>query len=298
MKGPPLKLKQGSYAPLVTPLRPDGQLDESGLRRLIDHVIGGGCAGVLLLGSSGENAAVGRAVRRAALAVAADAGAGELLVGVAQCGIAESVEEIVAAEAAGATAVVVTPPFYGPVEPSAVERFYATVAERSPLPVLAYNIPSFTGVQVPVAVIRRLAESGALVGVKDSGRDLEYLQQVIDAVDELGDIAVFTGTDSLILPAMQFGASGAISIAANVAPAWTSALCAAVAAGELAEAKRLQRRLSRLAFALRTGPFPAGAKHAVALLGLCDPTMAAPARPLGDEERRELARFLAGEELI
>lgn len=293
-----MKLKQGSYAPLVTPLRPDGRLDESGLRQLIHHVVAGGCAGVLLLGSSGENAAIGRAVRRAALAVTADAGAGELLVGVAQCSVAEAVEEIGAAESAGATAVVVTPPFYGPVEPSAVERFYATVAERSSLPVLAYNIPAFTGVPVPVAVIRRLAESGTLVGVKDSGRDLEYLQQVIDAVGGLDDVAVFTGTDSLILPAMQFGASGAISIAANVAPAWTSALCAAVTAGELTEARSLQRRLSRLAFALRTGPFPAGAKEAVALLGLCGPTLAAPARPLSDEERRELARFLATEELI
>lgn len=290
----------GSYAPLVTPLRTDGSLDGDGLRRLVGHVLDGGCAGVLALGSAGENVTLGRSVRAAALAevAAAVVPRGQLLVGVVQCSLGEAVDDATAAADAGASAVVATPPYYGPLDEVAVERFYTQLAERSPLPVLGYHIPSFTGVPVPPRVIGRLAADGVLAGVKDSGRDLEYLQQVLDAVSGFPDVAVFTGTDSLILPAVQLGAVGAISIAANVVPGWTSSLCRAAADGETSRALSLQHRLSRVAFALRAGTFPAGTKAALAMLDVCAATTAEPARPLGEADLRRLTHALAAEGVL
>lgn len=288
-------VRPGSHVPLLTPLRADGSLDDDGLRRLVDHVVDGGCAGVLALGSAGENAALGVRLRRQVLPAVADAVGGrvQLLVGLAECSLDGALDEAEAAAKAGADALIVTPPYYGPVDEAAVERFYVALAERCPLPMLAYNIPAFTKVQVPAGVVGRLAEADVLVGVKDSGRDLEHFQRMVFAAADVPRFSVFMGSDTLILPALLLGGAGAVSIAANVVPAWTSALCDAVTAGDIALAQELQARLSTVAFALRAGVFPAAPKAALEMLGICGPTCAPPVEPLTSSQRQTLADTLA-----
>lgn len=280
----------GVLPALITPLHSDGTFDEDGSRRLVDHVLAGGVHGVLALGSTGEATSFETPVRRRILEVVTEAVGGRvpLLVGVAQTTVNGALEEIRAAHAVGARAALVVPPFYAPIDQPTVLAFYRQLAERSQLPILIYNIPGFTKVAVSPPVVARLAEEGAVAGIKDSSRDFEYFEQVLDAVGDRPDFAAFTGTDTTLLASMVVGAAGAITLSSNLAPAWGVRLYDAIRAGRWDEARQQQRLLLRLVMALRPGLFPTGVKAAMAMLGICGDTPAPPGAPLAGAERARL----------
>lgn len=280
----------GILAALATPLHADGSLDAAGCRRLLEHVLAGGVQGVLVLGSTGEMAALERPVRRRLLELAADATGRRvpLLVGVAQTTLGMALEELHAAAEVGARAALVVPPFYSPVDQATVLAFYRRLATRSPLPILIYNIPAFTKVTVAPSTVARLGEEGAVIGIKDSSRDFEYFEQVLDATSSRSDFVAFTGTDTMLLASLAMGATGAITLSANLAPGWGVRLFDLVRAGHWEDAREQQRRLLRLVLALRTGVFPTGLKAALALAGICGDAPAPPTSRLGEPERAVL----------
>jgi len=286
----------GIVPALATPLRPDGTLDERGCRRLIEHVLAGGVHGVLVLGSTGEMAALDHPVRRRLLEVTAEALSSRvpLLVGVAEMTLTTALHEIHAAAAAGAQAALVVPPYYSPIDQPTVLAFYRELATSSPLPILIYNIPGFTKVVVSPEVVSQLAEEGVVAGIKDSSRDFEYIEQVLDMTGDRPGFVTFTGSDTMLLGSLAMGATGAITLSANVAPDWGVRLYDLVRAGRWEDAREQQRRILRLVIALRTGVFPTGIKAALALVGICGDTPAWPATPLGEPERVRLRVALQG----
>ncbi|MFS0911203.1 dihydrodipicolinate synthase family protein [Microbacterium sp. 179-I 3D2 NHS] len=292
----PSALPSGVIPALPTPLTLDRRLDDAALRAVIDRAVGSGVDGLLLLGSSGEVASLGADVRERAVEVGLEAAAGRVpvIVGVAATDAPQTratVERLGRLPIAG---VLVAPPSYGTIDQRGVIALYEDVASVARQPVLGYHIPAFTGVRLEPATVAHLARSGALSGVKDSNRDLEYLQQIIALRDETDrPWHTYVGTDSLVLPSILLGAAGGITLAASVAPSWVVELVAAVRAGDLSTARRSQARLTKLILALRRGPFPAGAKGALALQGIATPTLAAPQTGLSDDELRDLAAVLA-----
>jgi dihydrodipicolinate synthase/N-acetylneuraminate lyase len=285
---------RGIFPALVTPLDGDGDVDRLACRRLVDHVIGGGVQGVLVLGSSGECATLDPSARRYVAETVAESVAGRcpILVGIAQPSLHLAIQDAQMAAAVGAVGVLVTPPYYGPVETETVAAFYRQLAEKSPLPLLAYNIPGFTHVAVPPSIVITLADEGVLHGLKDSGRDFDYFQQLAVGLRHRPAFRLLTGSDTLLLPALRSGAHGGITIGANVVPHWCAALYQAASSGEWPEAERLQARLIRLSVALRRGPFPVGAKTALSLLGVCGEEPSRPTRTLTGPERETLVAEL------
>ena len=187
--------------------------------------------------------------------------------------------------------MLVAPPFYGPVDQVAVRRFYAALKDRTDLPILAYHVPAFTGTAVEPGTVAALARDGVIVGVKDSNRDLEYLQQAIAVGHELRTPwSTYVGTDSLLLPALILGATGGITLAANIVPSWTAHLVQLHETGDISAAAELQARLTSLLFALRRGAFPAGGKAALSILGLAGPNLVAPAQGLTPPKSNNLPR--------
>lgn len=283
--------RHSSFAAVPTPLASDGSVDIAGLTRLIEHVADGGGDGVLVLGSSGEVAALDPGARRLVVETAVATADDRLAVfaGVATPSLHAARIEIAALQGAGAAAAVVAPPFYGPVDQATVARFYRALAQEASIPLIGYHIPAFTGVPLEVATVIGLARDGVLAGIKDSNRDLEYFQQVARAGDRTErPWSAFVGTDSLLMPAILLGGAGGITLGASVAPAWSAALVAACRRGDYDEAMREQRRLTRLILALRRGSFPAGAKAALDFLGICGPDLVPPARGLALDEAAEL----------
>jgi 4-hydroxy-tetrahydrodipicolinate synthase len=279
----------GVLVALASPLGRDGSVDEEGVKRLIEHVLGGGVHGVLALGSTGETASLDEPSRRKVLTAVIDAVAGRVpvLCGVAQPQLSSAIAEVEAAAKLGADAALVAPPFYYPMSQAGLLDFYREVAARADLPLMLYNIPQFTKVVADPASVAMLAREGAIKGIKDSSRDFEYFEAVCMATRDMPQFRLFTGSDTMLLASLAVGGAGTICGAGNVAPAWVVAIYDAYVRGDLETARADQDRLYRLVLAVRDGVFPSAIKAALHLEGVCEPWTAPPVSRL--EPRLESA---------
>ena len=277
----------GVLVALATPVTREGEVDEAGIRRLVQHVLDGGVSGVLALGSTGETASLDEASRRRLLGAVVRAVDGRVpvLCGVAQTQLSVVRAEIQAAATLGADAALVAPPFYYPTDQEGVLAFYRHVADGAALPVFVYNIPQFTKVQVEPATVATLAREGSIGGIKDSSRDFEYFEGVRIATRDLPAFRVFTGSDTMLVASLAVGGDGTICGAGNIAPHLVVRIYDEYRCGELDTARRSQDELCDLVMAVREGVFPLGIKSALHMLGVCEPWSAPPVRRL--DERRE-----------
>lgn len=310
-------LPAGVLVALVTPVAESGGLDRPALGRLVERVVAGGVRGVCPAGSTGEGP---RLTRRERVAVA---GAVRALLpddlpmvpGVVADTAAEALEELEELAEAGATAALLAPPTYYPMADDEVERLYRQLADASPLPLLLYNIPGMTGVRIAADVVARLAGHPRVAGIKDSSRDLEYLQDVLTATSGedafripgppsgattdttrtasagSGDspFRVYTGTDTLLMASLAAGVDGTIAASANLVPELGVGLHSAVVDGDLVTARRLQSALGEIVRACRRGPFPAGWKAALEIAGVCSRRLVPPGTALPLPAVSELA---------
>ena len=188
------------------------------------------------------------------------------------------------AEADGAAAVVLVPPYYLHPPLPAVERYYRAVRDAVSIPVLAYNIPSLVGYALPPPLIHGLARAGVLAGVKDTSGSLASVEAFLSGAPE--GFAVFPGDDSLAGPAIARGAAGAVMGIANVVPRLAVELVRAARAGDAARSGELQTLVDALVDVSRAGPFPATDKFLAAQLRGAEVGYRAPYDALSSEEER------------
>ena len=291
-----LKTLTGVLPALVTPLTPEGAVDEAAVDRLVEHVISAGVVGMLPLGSTGETASLDEPSRRAMLAATVKAARGRVPVicGVAQSHLAAAQAEVAAAAALGAEAALVAPPFYYLVDQQTVISFYRTLAAASSIPILLYNIPQYTKVVAEPATVATLAREGTIHGIKDSSRDFEYFELVCGATRDLRGFRIFTGSDTMLVASLAMGGAGTICGAANVAPSWVVRIYEDVQRGDWHAARDHQDELVDLVMRLRGGVFPAAIKAALELQGVCSAWPARPVAPLDARAKEGLGERLAG----
>jgi 4-hydroxy-tetrahydrodipicolinate synthase len=284
----------GVLPALVSPLHRDGSADESGIKRLVDHVIAGGVHGLLALGSTGEGASLGERIRWQVLTSVIEAGAGRVPVicGVAQPHLDAARGEVSAASRLGADAALVAPPFYYPTDQATVRAFYRRLAADSKIPLLLYNIPQFTKVVAEPTTVAELATEGTIAGIKDSSRDFEYFENVRLATRSLEHFRMFTGSDTMLLASLAMGGAGTICGAANVAPSWVVRIYDNFRRGDWNSARTDQEALIELVTALRAGVFPASIKASLQLQGICEPWPAPPTAALDDAATARLRESL------
>jgi 4-hydroxy-tetrahydrodipicolinate synthase len=293
---PTIENLHGVLPALVSPTTREGTVDEPAVGRLVEHVLDGGVTGLLALGSTGETASLDETARRKILesVVRAAGGRVPVLCGVAQSHLKAARAEVEAAARLGADAVLVTPPYYYPIDQSTLLAFYRQLADQSPVPILLYNIPQFTKVVADPANVAALAREGTIAGIKDSSRDFEYFEAMCIATRDLPKFRRFTGSDTMLLPSMVMGAAGTICGAANVAPAWVVLVYDEYARGELDAARHSQERLYELVTAVRAGVFPAAIKVALHMQGICEPWLAPPVQRLDERLEARLREQLDG----
>ena len=211
----------GITTPLVTPFEDDSnEIDEDAFADLIDHLLENGIDGVFPCGTTGEFASLSPEERKRVHELTVEHVDGEVpvLAGAAATTVDEAVEYADHAAEIGADAAVVTEPyFHGPNAPAGNQRFFEAVADRSPIPVLLYNIPPCTGGSIALETITTLAEHENVLGIKDSSGDLEYLLSIIRETPE--EFVVLQGYDNLLVPALRMGADGGLNALSNVVPA-------------------------------------------------------------------------------
>jgi 4-hydroxy-tetrahydrodipicolinate synthase len=288
---------EGVIVALLTPVDREGKVDHGALRQLVERVTSRGVTGVSPLGSTGEGYSLGLEQRLAVVdTVAGSVPAGmPVIPGVFAHNHEQAVAEIAAYANHGGTAVLAAPPGYYPLRAAEQEAYFSRLADAAALPLVMYNIPVYTKVQIAPAVAAALAAHPRVAGLKDSGRDLGYATELLDAVRAAGaaaDFSVLTGADTMLVPYLLAGARGTICANANVVPELVIAVYDAVSAGKLDDALRLEGRLRKLQAALGIGAPPAAYKAAVASSGVGEPWLVPPRLPLTEAETAELLERL------
>jgi 4-hydroxy-tetrahydrodipicolinate synthase len=270
----------GVLTALATPFKSDGQIDENTLRRLVDRSIDGGVDGVVACGSTGEFAAMSGAERRLVVETVIDQTAGRVAV-VAQTGAvstAEAVELSRHAQAAGASVLMVVTPYYEPLTLEETLHYLRTVASAVDIPIMLYNLPSATGVNLSPATVGQLArEVDNVRYIKDTSADMAQAGQLIHHYGDV--ISTFVGWDTLLLAALTEGAAGFMAGTANVMPAQLVSIHRALVAGDLDRARREWAHIYPLMDAIMSAPFIAAVKTALNAVGF---PVGSPRKPLLD----------------
>ena len=282
----------GCITALVTPFR-GGRLDVRGLRANVAFQVSSGVDGVLVNGSTGEAASLSDAESERAVrtVVAAARGRVPVIVGAGTNSTAKSVRAVQRARRLGADAVLVVAPYYVKPTQEGLYRHFRAVGDAAGVPVVLYNIPGRSSVNVLPATIERLArDCPGLVAVKEASGNID---QTSDIVARCGDrLAVLSGDDSLTLPILAAGGRGVISVTSNIVPRDVRRMVEEFLAGRPAEATRLHLDLFPLTKALfiETNPIPV--KAAMGMLGMAAGEPRLPLVPLSRESRPALRRAL------
>ncbi len=291
---------KGIVPPVVTPLREDETVDEAGLERLLEKVVGAGVHALFFLGSTGEQPALRDAVRDHALRTANRMVAGRvpLIVGTMASSTARAIDNIRAAEAGGATAVAVAPPHYFPSRGEAEHlAHYRACAAATGLPVVIYNIPSTTKVMLSPETMARIGELPNVVGAKDSSGDFVHFQRILERFRGLGKAAL-VGTPPLAAAAVLAGGQGAVPGIASIDPQLMLDVYDAAVRRDLDALPPLQARVHRLMDLVTHGAPIVCIKTALELQGICSAKACAPLQPLSPEKRETIAAILRELELL
>jgi 4-hydroxy-tetrahydrodipicolinate synthase len=290
---------RGSIAPVVTPFTADGAPDPDGLRTLIEFQLANGSHGISLGGSTGEPSAQTVAERAAAIRLAADTVADRVpfLPGTGSAKLDETLELTEVAREAGADAALVITPYYARPTQDALYSWYATVAAEFPdLPLVVYNVPSRTAVDIaPDTVARLFRDFDNIVGIKETTKDFEHFSRVLHACGP--ELLVWSGIELLCLPLLALGGVGFVSAVANLAPAAVAEMYTAWQAGDQERARELHYRLHPLVDLVFTETNPAAVKWLLAERGLLGSGYVRPPLiPLTEAGRARAAELLTGSE--
>jgi 4-hydroxy-tetrahydrodipicolinate synthase len=287
----------GVIVALLTPVSQAGRVDHGALRHLVERLVDRGVTGVSPLGSTGEGYSLDLEQRLAVVdTVARAVPAGmPVIPGVFAHNHEQAVAEVAAYAGHGGTAVLAAPPAYYPLSAAEQQGYFSRLADAAALPLVIYNIPVFTKIQIAPAAAVALAAHPRVAGLKDSGRDLGYATELLDAVAASGagaDFSVLTGTDSLLVSYLLAGARGTICADANIVPELVVAVYEAVRAGKVDDALRLEARLRAVQLACQVGTAPAAYKAALAAAGIGEPWLVPPRLPLTETETERLIQRL------
>lgn len=287
---------RGVLTALVTPMR-DGEVDTGALRRLVEEQIGAGIHGQVVCGTTGEAAALTPAEWDAAVGAVVEQARGRVpvIAGTGSNNTRAAVECTRRAAELGVDGVLVVTPYYVKPPLPGLLAHYRQVAAVG-LPVVAYNVPSRTGLALDAAGAAALAGIDGVVALKEASGDMKLDGHISSAVEP--GFGLLSGDDFTFLPLLALGGTGCISVVANAAPRLTAALYERFVAGDLAAARVLQLKLLPLMRALFLQPNPIPVKAALAMMGRIGPEIRTPLAELDEAHRPALQRALAELDLL
>ena len=288
---------RGSIVALITPFR-DGGVDESAYRALIDWQINEGTEALVPCGTTGESPTLDHAEHKRVVEVCIEAAAGRVpvIAGSGSNSTAEAIELTQHAKDAGAAAALVVTPYYNKPTQEGLFRHYQAIAESVDLPIIIYNIPPRSVIDMSVETMARLAKLANIIGVKDATADLT--RPIRTRLAAGPDFCQLSGEDGTALPFLAAGGHGCISVTANIAPARCAEMQRAWRRGDLATAMAMQDKLMPLHAALFCESNPAPVKYAASLLGRCSPETRLPLAPLSEASKETVRRAMTAVGLI
>ncbi len=290
---------RGILTALTTPFTADGELDESTLRAVVDRSIDGGVHGVVACGSTGEFTALSADERRRIVEVVVDQAGGRVPV-IAQTGATSTAEAIRLsrhAESVGADVVMTIAPYYEALSPEETTRYLKDVAGSVSIPVMLYNIPMATGVDLAPDTVGALAREVENISyIKNTTIDMAQSAQLIHHYGDV--ISTFVGWDSLLLASLVEGAAGVMAGTANIVPAELVAVWDAVQTGDIAAARAAWNSIYPVIDAIMQQPFVSAVKAVLGAVALPVGVPRAPMAPLDEQATARIADLVVARQLL
>jgi 4-hydroxy-tetrahydrodipicolinate synthase len=291
-------LFSGSLTALITPMRADGAVDEDAFADFVEWQIKQGTQGLVPVGTTGESPTLSHAEHRRVVEITIEVAAGRVpvIAGAGSNSTAEAIELTRHAKQAGAAAALVVTPYYNKPTQEGLFLHYTAIADAVDLPIIIYNIPPRSVVDMSVETMGRLAKHRNIVGVKDATASLVRPLHTTIACGK--DFVQLSGEDHTALAYMAAGGHGCISVSSNIAPRLCAEMHAAWAAGRLADAMEIQARLVPVHDAMFAESSPGPVKYAASLLGRGTDHCRLPLAPIGDATRAQVRAALTGAGLL
>ncbi len=288
---------RGAATALITPTTEAG-VDYEALGKLIDWQIDRGIDALVIAGSTGEGKTLSIAEHREVLRYSAERIAGRvpMIAGTGSNETSVSVSMSRYACEVGADALLVVTPYYIKATQNGLVRMYSMIADAVTKPLILYNVPSRTGVNIEPETYARLADHGNIIGIKEANSDISKI--VTTAALVAGKLDLYSGNDDQILPILSLGGKGVISVLSNLLPAETAKLCRLFFEGDAAGAAALQFRYLPLIHALFSEVNPIPAKAAMSAMGWCEDYLRLPLTPMEDAHREKLYALMRAEGLL
>ncbi len=288
---------QGVMTAIVTPFR-DGAVDENALRALIEWQIKSGVDAVVPCGTTGESATVTYEEHEKVIRVAVEQSAGRVpvIAGAGSNSTANAVKLAKQAKKAGADGHLQVTPYYNKPTQEGLYQHFKAIAAVVDLPMVLYNVPGRTSVNMLPETVARLSSIDNIVAIKEASGDMEQIKRI---VAETGPVfSVYSGDDALNLEIYKAGGKGAVSVTSNVAPSHVADVWDRFSAGDVDAAQKIQSGLASLnkAMFIETNPIPA--KTALSLMGKCREEFRLPMTPMSEDHKEELRKVLSQYKLL
>lgn len=288
---------KGTFVAIVTPFK-NGRVDEKALRGLIDYQISGGVDGIVPCGTTGESATLNHEEHDQVIRITVDACQGKVsvLAGTGSNSTQEAVELTRYAQEAGANGSLQITPYYNKPSQEGLYQHFSTIADSTDLPIILYNVPSRTSVNMCPETVARLAKTDNIVGIKEASGSLQAISEIIERCGK--DFTILSGDDVLLWPILALGGKGVISVTANILPEKVSAICKAVSNGDLVKARDLHyemRDINEILF-IDTNPVPV--KAALHLMGKIENEIRMPLVKLSNSHLEKIEEVLNKHGLI
>ena len=282
---------KGAATALITPFDENG-INYEQFGRLIDWQIESGINGLVVCGTTGEASTMTDDEHREAIAFTVKRSAGRVpvIAGTGSNDTAYCLDLIKCAYEAGADAALTVTPYYNKATQRGLVEMFTKLADYSKIPIILYNIPSRTGVNIEPETIKILAEHDNIVGIKEAGGNLSKIVETMSYV--YGKLDLYSGNDDQIVPLLSLGGQGVISVISNLLPAETAALCDKFFAGDIEGAARMQYQYHALIDALFSEVNPIPVKAAMAAMGFCENRLRLPLTTMDKEKEKKLLAIM------
>ena len=283
---------KGVFVAIVTPFK-NGKIDEEALRGLIDFQIAGGVDGIVPCGTTGESATLNHEEHDQVIRIAVDAckGKASVLAGTGSNSTQEAIQLSRNAKNAGVDGLLQITPYYNKPNQEGLYHHFSSIADAVDLPIVLYNVPSRTSVNMVPETVVRLAKIEKIVGIKEASGSLQAISKIIDNCGK--DFTVLSGDDPLLWPILAIGGKGVISVTANILPAKVAALCKAAAIGDIVGARSLHYELMDINDSLFIDTNPIPVKAALHLMGKIENELRGPLIKLSKDTLERLKKAMA-----
>lgn len=283
---------EGSAAAVITPMDDDGNIDFSAMERLLDFQLENHTDGIVVNGTTGESAVLSDEERLQIIAFTIKHIGGRIpvIAGTGSNCTAHAVRLSKEAEALGADALLVVTPYYNKASQQGLQEHFTAIADSVKLPIILYNVPGRTGVNISPETCRKLSGHPNIQAIKEAGGDISRVAKIASLCRN--DLDIYSGNDDQTVPVLSIGGKGVISVLANIMPKEMHEMCRLFLDGKTAESAGMQLELLDLMNALFCEVNPIPVKAALNLMGFCKESYRLPLTPMGSAERDRLIKVM------